>query len=193
MIRKVLVAVTLLTAIVVRPVQSQSRVGKDSATRVTRFGRDLVYGTAEGLAFAVVDQVTNSPEEWGKGWPGYEKRAASNVGEFLIQETVTEGLAAAMNRPLDYTPCKCRRTANRIEWAIKGSFTDQMPNGTHPLAIPRMVGAFVGSFAQSSWRPDTKSGRTRVVLVNGVSSIVVGAGINLYHEFRHDVTRALRQ
>lgn len=191
MLRKVVVAVVILTAIFVQPARAQSRVGKDSATRITRFGRDLVYGTVEGLAFAGIDQLSNSPAEWGKGWRGYGKRAASNLGEFLIQESVTEGLAAAMNRPLDYTPCTCRQTTNRIGWAIKGAFTDQMPNGTHPLAIPRIVGAFAGSFAQASWRPDARPGRTRVALLNGASSIVIGAGINLYHEFRHDVTHAI--
>jgi hypothetical protein len=184
MIWKYIVAVTVMTATVSHVTHAQGRVGKDSATRLTRFGRDVVYGTAEGLAFAGVDQVTHSPGEWGKGWRGYEKRAASNVGEFLIQESVTEGLAAAMNRPLDYTRCKCRGTTTRIERAIKGAFTDQMPDGTHPLAIPRIVGAYTGSLAQATWRPDASSGRVRVGLLNGTTSLAIGALINLYREFK---------
>jgi hypothetical protein len=181
---KYVVALTVLTAAVSTTSTAQARVGKDSATRLTRFGRDVVYGTAEGLAFAGVDQVTHSPAQWGNGWPGYEKRAASNVGEFLIQESVTEGLAAALNRPLDYTRCKCRHTANRIGWAIKAAISDQMPDGTHPLAIPRIIGAYTGSLAQATWRPDASSGRVRVGLLNGTTSLAIGALINLYREFK---------
>ena len=163
---------------------AQSRVGTDSATRLTRLGRDVVYGTAEGLAFAGLDQVRNNPVEWGKGWRGYEKRVASNLGEFYIQEGVTDGLAAVMNRPLDYKTCTCRRFGQRIAAAALGAVTDQMPGGSHPIAIPRLVGAYAGSFAQAAWRPASGSSRTHVALVNGTTSIAIGALINLYHEIR---------
>jgi hypothetical protein len=163
---------------------AQARVGRDSITRLMRFGRDVVYGVAEGLAFAGVDQASHSPPQWGTGWNGYGKRAASNVGEFLIQEGVTEGLAAALDRPLDYQRCTCKGTMDRVGWAIAGGFTDVMPKtGARMLAVPRIVGAFAGSFAQASWRPDVGSDRARVAFVNGATSLVIGVGIDLWHEF----------
>lgn len=161
----------------------QWRVGSDSATRWTRFGRDVAYGTAEGLAFAGVDQIRKEPPQWGTGWNGYGKRAASNVGEFLIQEGVTEGLAAAMHRPIGYKHCTCHDVASRIGWAVKTAFTDPLPNGRTPLAVPRIVGAYAGSFAQASWRPDVGN-RTQVALVNGTTSLAIGALINLWYELR---------
>lgn len=182
--RTIVVLAVVLSAAFGSIAHAQVRVGKDSATRLTRFGRDAAYGVAEGLAFAGIDQVSKSPAQWGKGWPGYEKRAASNVGEFLIQESVTEGLAAAMKRPLDYMKCKCHGTTDRVAWAIKGAFTDLMPDGTHPVAIPRIIGAYAGSLAQASWRPDASPGRVRVGLVNGTTSLAIGALIDLYHEFK---------
>jgi hypothetical protein len=163
---------------------AQLHVGRDSATRLTRFGRDMVYGAAEGLAFAGVDQMSHSPPQWGDGWNGYGKRAASNVGEFVIQEGVTEGLAAALDRPLDYVRCTCRGTADRVGWAIAGGVTDVMPKtGTRMLAVPRIAGAFAGSFAQASWRPDVGNDRPRVAIVNALTSLGIGVGINLWHEF----------
>jgi hypothetical protein len=164
--------------------ESQVRVGRDSSTRLNRFGRDLVYGTGMGLVYAEVDQLNNSPEEWGKGWEGYRRRAASNVGEFVIQEGVTEGLAAAMHRPLDYERCHCRGIGNRLRWALWGSIADVMPNGSHPIAVPRITGAYVGSFAQASWRP-SGSNRARTAVINGTVSLLIGAGINIFQEFRH--------
>src|SRR4051812_47637642 len=100
--RFVLVFAALLALVAPHVAPAQVLVGKDSATRLTRFGRDAAYGAAEGLAFAAVDQWVGDPAEWGDGWTGYRKRAISNVGEFLIQEGVTEGIAAMLKRPLDY-------------------------------------------------------------------------------------------
>jgi hypothetical protein len=166
------------------PAQAQVRVGRDSTTRLMRFGRDAAYGVAEGLGFAAYDQWQHDPPEWGDGSNGYGKRAASNVGEFLIQEGVTEGVAAIMQRPLDYTRCTCHTTAGRIGHALQATYTDELANGTHPVAIPRILGAYAGSFAQASWRPSQGHDRARVALANGTTSLALGALINLYHEFK---------
>jgi hypothetical protein len=178
-------AMAIVLPFTARPLRAQVRVGSDSSTRLQRFGRDALYGTAEGLAFAGLDQLNNDPPEWGGGAEGYKKRALSNVGEFYIQEGVTEGLAAIMKRPLDYRRCGCREASRRIGWALQAAVTDPLPNGTHPIAWPRILGAYAGSFAQASWRP-TNGGRSRnsVALLNGTESLGIGFLINLYHEFR---------
>src|SRR5689334_6547031 len=131
----------ILAASALNLANAQSRVGADSARRLDRFGRDLAYGTLEGLAYAGLDQLRDEPKEWNRGWNGYGKRAASNIGEFYIQEGVTEGLAALMNRPLDYSPCTCRGTSQRIWWALRGAVVDQTQHGHSALAIPRIAGA----------------------------------------------------
>ena len=166
-----------------RSVAAQRRVGSDSATRATRYFRDAAQGSAIGLAWAGVDQLRNDPVEWGKGWRGYGKRAASSVGQFLIQESVTHLLANSMSRPLDYQPCRCRHMSRRIGWALQESVTDVMPDDTHPIAIPRIVGAYAGSFALASWRPNS-SNRVQTALVSGTISLAIGGAINIYHELR---------
>jgi hypothetical protein len=181
--RSLLLLFALMVLVVPCVARAQVRVGRDSSTRLNRFGRDLVYGTAMGLLYGEVDQLRNDPPEWGKGWEGYRKRAASDVGEFVIQEGTTEALAAVLHRPLDYERCPCRGAWNRVRWALWGSVTDPMPDGRHPIAVPRIVGAYAGSFAQASWRP-VDSGRARTALVNGTVSLLIGAGINLFQEAR---------
>ena len=171
-----------MMALGVTTLQGQSRVGSDSATRLTRFGRDIAYGTLEGLAFGGLDQLRDEPVEWQRGWRGYGQRAASNVGEFYIQEVVTEGLALVMNRPLDYPHSLKRGTVDRIWWAAREALFDRTAKGGQALAIPRIVGAYAGSFAQASWRP-VDGNRTTTALVNGTTSLAIGAVINLYHEF----------
>ena len=175
----------LASVVMASPCLAQSRVGRDSSTRLTRYGHDLLFGTALGVVYAGVDQLRNDPVEWGKGWRGYEKRLASDVGEFVVQETATDVLAAAMDRPLDYQRCECVGAGARLGWALLAAVTDPTPNRGHALAVPRIAGAFAGSFAQAAWRPATGMSRTRIGLVNGASSLLIGAGINLFYEFRH--------
>ena len=93
--------------VIAAPSGAQVRADHGRHTRLQRFARDMAFGTVEGLALAGVDQARNRPLEWGTGTAGYGRRAASNVGEFVIQDSVTEGLAAALKHPLDYTRCRC--------------------------------------------------------------------------------------
>jgi hypothetical protein len=162
---------------------AQVRVGRDSATRLDRFARDLSYGVAEGLVYGEVDQLSHSPPEWGTGWAGYRRRATSNIGEFIIQESTTDALAAVLKRPLDYQPCHCRGFGNRVGWALWETVTDYTPDGKHPVALPRMVGAYAGSFAQASWRPGV-SNHLQSALLHGTTSLLIGAAINLFYELR---------
>jgi hypothetical protein len=180
-----LVVLVALLALSAAPqlLSAQSRVGHDSSTRTRRYLRDLAYGTVLGFGWAGVDQLNNNPPEWGKGWRGYGKRAASDIGEFVIQETVTDALAAALDRPLDYRLCHCARWSQKFRWALRAAVTDPRPDGSNPIAIPRIVGAYTGALAQASWRPSTSS-RARTVLTNGTISLLIGAGINIYDELR---------
>jgi hypothetical protein len=177
--------VVALFGITITPAAAQAqRVGRDSATRFTRFGRAVAYGAAMGFVYAGVNQINNQPAEWGKSWSGYGRRYASNFGEFIIQESVTDGLAAVLRRPLDYTRCHCTGTGKRVGWALEGAVTDQMPSGKHLIAIPRIVGAYAGAYAQSTWVPGSRS-RANQTLLNGTTSLAIGGLINLYHEFEH--------
>lgn len=187
----VLAAASVVLVVLVAPdASAQWRVGSDSATRLTRLGRAVAYGSILGLGYAGVDQWQNDPPEWGRGWPGFGRRAASNLGEFYIQEGVTEGLAAAMGRPLDYTPCKCEPIGDRVIWAVQGSLVDVQPNGQRVIAVPRIVGAYVGSFAQAAWRPSGGQNRWTTGLVNGTTSLGIGVLFNMYYEFRHRADKA---
>jgi hypothetical protein len=162
---------------------AQSRVGADSLTRLQRLERDLMYGTAMGFGYAAIDQLNTQPPEWGSSWAGYGRRVSSNIGEFWIQEITTEGLAWAMNRPLDYQRCRCRGFGPRFNHALGGAVLDQKPNGGQALAIPRIVGAYGGAWAQSTWRPSGSKNHASLVLTNGTTSLAFGALINMYHEF----------
>ncbi len=173
----------------VSPLAAQSRVGRDSSARLTRYGHDLLYDGVKGLGYTAYDHVRNKPEEWGKGWPGYGRRLASHTGELVISETTTETLAALMNRPLDYESCRCTGTVSRVQWAVLASFTD-ITRGGRMLAVPRLVGTFAGNFAQATWQPDSEHTHIRSALTSSAMSLVIRSGVNLYREYRHPAVQA---
>jgi hypothetical protein len=177
-----ILAVAIGALAIANTAAAQKFPGYDSTTRERRLARDLLYGTAMGVAFSGIDQWRDDPEEWGDSWNGYGKRVASNLGGFYIQEGVTYGLSTAMNRPMQYTRCNCTGKGKRLSWALQGALFDQLPNGSHPLAVPRIAGAYAGSFAQVAWRPNTGNSAW-LGLTRGTSSLAIGALINLYHEF----------
>ena len=180
-----LVAVGLAVGLCVlpAPVAAQVRVDLGRHTRLQRFARDAAYGTAEGLGFAAIDQAQDRPSEWGGGAAGYGKRAASNVGGFLIQESVTEGLAAALKHPLDYTRCRCGGILPRTGHALLGAVADEEPGGAYTFALPRFAGAYAGALAQTTWRPGAGRSRVDTALRNGSTSLAIGGLINLFHVF----------
>jgi hypothetical protein len=186
--RRIAACAVMVTASVVLTPQmgrAQDRVGSDSSSRLHRYERSILNGAVLGLGYSGIDQLTETPDAWGKGWPGYGKRLASNVGQFAIQETVTDVGAALLHRPLDYPRCKCTHTWNRIGWATKLAFVDQTRSGKLKPAYPRIAGAYAGSFAQASWMPPESRSRTEIALINGTSSLLVNAAVNIYLEFVH--------
>ncbi len=183
--RRLAVAVAVLFALgPVTSARAQFGARYDSVTHFGRVMSNLAYGGAMGFVYSGYDQIRNDPSRWNKTWDGYGKRVVSNVGEFVIQEAFSDGLAVVMHRPQGYKPCNCGNArGTRVNWALAGAVMDQMPDGSRRVAYPRILGSFVGSAAQASWRPSTGS-RANILITNGVSSIVIGGLINLYYEFK---------
>ena len=180
--RMIVHALLLIAGVVLVPARGGAQ--QDTTHRMKRYIHNVGYGATLGFLYAGVDQLQNDPTEWGKGWSGYGNRLASNVGEFAIQETVTDILAATMHRPLTYTYCPCNSTKHKVEWALQSSVTDVLPDGRRAIAVPRIIGAYVGSFAQAAWMPGNSSSRTQTALLNGTTSLLIGGGINLFYELR---------
>jgi hypothetical protein len=152
-------------------------------SRWRSYGQNVARVSGGAFAFAAWDHLRDDPEEWGNGWRGYERRAVSEIAGSVVQETITEGLAAGMRRPLDFARCSCYGTRRRFTWAVRGALFDQMPDGSTPLAVPRIVGAYGGAFARTTWHPASDHSRTVATVISGSASLGVGALINLAYEF----------
>lgn len=140
------------------------------------FGPLSLLGVA---AASGVDQWRKDPPEWDGG-SGFGKRAASNMGRLMVQETVHHGLAAAMDRSTWYHPCTCTSGGARFGHAFAEAFTDRDRAGHNALSVSRIGGAYSGAFAQGLWRPGVTTGEA---LAMGTSTLVVGGVVNLWREF----------
>jgi hypothetical protein len=182
--RLALATVAVLTFGAATGARAQFSSHYDSVTTWSRVGRNVAYGVAMGFVYSGWDQIRNDPTVWRRTWNGYGKRVASNTGEFVIQEMVSDGLSFALRRPQGYKPCNCgNNTGQRITHAFVDVVVDEMPDGSRRFAWPRWIGAFAGSTAQASWRPHSGS-RANILVSNAVSSLVIGGLINTFYEFK---------
>jgi hypothetical protein len=84
---------------------------------------------------------------------------------------------------LDFTRCTCRGFNRRFVWAVGGAVTDQMDDGSHPVAIPRIAGSYLSAYARTTWHPGEDRSRVVRSLIGGTTSLGTSALINLAYEF----------
>jgi hypothetical protein len=140
---------------------------------------------------AGVDQLRESPPEWGEGWGGYGKRFASREGQFIAANS----LAALGNAALGYEPrydqCRCSGFWLRTRHALVRNFLTY--NQSEQELRPQWAlygGAFGGGVISTAWRPHPRN-----ALVNGGLGMLGQAGygalLNFFTEFAGDINRKL--
>jgi hypothetical protein len=140
---------------------------------------------------AGVDQLRESPPEWGEGWGGYGKRFASREGQFIAANS----LAAVGNAALGYEPrydqCRCSGFGLRTRDAIMRNFLTY--NRSEQELRPQWAlygGAFGGGVISTAWKPHPRN-----ALVNGGIGVLGQAGygalLNFFTEFAGDINRKL--
>lgn len=143
--------------------------------------------------FALGDQATNSPPEWGGGIGGYGKRVGSRFGQFAIQNT----LSTAGNLLLQYEPrydrCRCDGFAPRLKHALLRNFVTYN-RSEHELRpqIGLYAGAMGAGMIASTWKPNG-SGPWRQGYQSVMTQVAFGSFANVAGEFAPDVMRVLKR
>jgi len=114
------------------------------------------------------------------GADGLAGGIASKAAQHAVQVSVSHGLAAVMHRSTDYQPCQCRGFGPRVAHALLETFTDRRADGSRALSVPRMAGAYAGSFARLAWEPD-----------RGVGDAAAGATLSLGFSALFNIAREL--
>ncbi len=140
---------------------------------------------------AGMDQLRDSPAQWGEGWGAYGERFASREGQFISANSV----AALGNWALKYEPrydqCRCSGFKLRTRHAILRNFLTY--NQTEREMRPQWglyAGAFSGGVISSTWKPHPRS-----AWADGGYAVLGQAGygslLNFFIEFAGDINRKL--
>ena len=75
-------------------------------------------------------------------------RIAASAAQHVAEISVRDGLAAVMHRSTDYHYqfCECKGFGPRVQHALIETFTDRRADGSRALSVPRIAGAYAGSF-----------------------------------------------
>jgi hypothetical protein len=135
-----------------RPEPASIRVSSENV-RLNNYLHDLagpgaIVGVVGG---GLLDQVWHKHTSWDDGGNGLAQQLVSRAGQAAVDVSVRHGLAALMHRSTSYQPCDCHGFGPKIEHALLETFTDRRADGSRALSVPRLAGAYAGSFARLAW------------------------------------------
>lgn len=141
---------------------------------------------------AVGSQVFNDPPEWEQGFSGYGKRVASAYGGFMIQSSVTHGMAAALHYEPRYVRAKGTRILPRFGHAVAWSLVTYDDKERIRPNIPVFAGAYASGMLSMYWYPSRYNPLTDGVRI-GSQQIAWAAGANVVREFAPELKRLLHR
>jgi hypothetical protein len=136
----------------------------------------------------VLDQATNTPHEWGGGFPGYGRRVASRTAMAITQGTIQASLAATLHEDVRYISSADSGFKRRLLHAVAFSFLTYNSQGHATLNIANLSSIYATTAISTSWVPIDGS-KAKYTLTNGSSQIGLAIPINIIQEFWPDISR----
>ena len=147
------------TAIVTAPAEMDlTYVRPTRGIRVSNYVFDA-YGPypIAGAAFAAgINQLGNSPPEWGQGPDGFGRRFGSDFAIAAIGTTTRYGLAEAFREDNMYYRCDCSGPFPRLRHAVISTVTGRRgEDGHRVISFSALAAPYAGSMvAVYAWYPD---------------------------------------
>jgi hypothetical protein len=141
-----------------------------------------VESTVRAAAGAGIDQIANTPHEWGQGAEGYAFRLASAYGEHIVQSTVMYGASVALHEDNRYFQSGQSGFSARLKYALLSTFLARHDDGTRHLSFSRIGSYAAAAVISREWQPPSTSGPVHAA-DNFAISVGVEAGFNVAREF----------
>jgi len=102
-----------------------------------------------------INQVQNTPVEWGQGAEGYGKRFGSDFGIAAVTTTTRYALAEAFKEDTLYYRCECKGVFPRLSHAVISTFTARRGSDGHRVfSFSALVAPYAGTMtAVYAWYP----------------------------------------
>jgi hypothetical protein len=168
-------------------------VSTPSSSAFSGFFKDLIspralLATAPGT---LLDQIHEFPKEWGTGWRGAEKRAASLYGQFVVGDFIERSVKAIDKEDTRYRRLGAGNFFNRTGHAVAFTVVARTPDGFSP-AYATLANDY-GSWAIATlWSPHSLRNPASI-FEWGTGNVGVRAGGNFLREFWPDVKSIFRK
>src|ERR1039458_2195889 len=147
------------------------------------FSMQALTATVPG---AILQQVHDWPNEWGKKRLGFEKRLGSLYGQFVVGVLIEDGVKAIHHEDTRYRRLGQGNFFKRTGHVITDTVTARKRDGSRTVALSMPANAY-GSWAIATlWSP--REYRTAESIFEwGSAGMGVSAGTNLLREFWPDL------
>lgn len=143
-------------------------------------------------AYAGLQQLRDSPPEWGQGASGYGRRFASNAGYTAVRNVLGFGLDSTLHEDPRYHKSKRTGFGPRTADALRQIFVCHTDSGGETFAVWRFGSAYGAAFISNTWMP-TSANSPSDAMISGTLSIGADAAANLFYEFWPDIKKRLRR
>jgi hypothetical protein len=155
------------------------------ATKLKTYAFDTFgpYALVSGAFLGGIDQVTNTPPEWKKGFGGYSERFGSDFGIAAAGTTTRYLLAGALKQDTLYYRCECGGLFPRLQHAMVSTLTGRSERDGHRVfSIPALAAPYAGSLtAVYGWYPSRYGVKDAFRMGN--YSLLESIGSNIALEF----------
>jgi hypothetical protein len=151
------------------------------------FDLDNMVFAGIGAAF---DQLRDRPGEWGEGWGAFGERYASHVGQYMIQRSIMFPVQAIDHEDTRYFRSTRTTYKGRLVDAFLHTIWRHNDSGGMMPAYSEFLGDHAAASVSRLWWPQ-RYHTGSAIFIAGSDTILVDAGINVFHEFKPDIKRWL--
>jgi hypothetical protein len=138
---------------------------------------------ARAVAGATLNQVNDTPSEWGQGWPGFGKRVASAFGKHLVKTSIQYPVAYFRHEEMGYRPSNKQGFRPRLQYALLSTvITRKTTTGKRTLGAGEISGAFGSGLISRLWQPASVRSVSAGFSSGGIT-LGVDAGGRVLREF----------
>jgi len=182
------------------PVVSRSSLRLVEFTPMTRSERFRNYLTstfgpqslATSVARAGLDQLRDSPTEWGQGSAAFGDRLGNAYAKHIIRRTLEFGGTSVLHQDDRYFRSGETGIWRRTKYAVASTFLARRDDGQRTIAFARIGSAAGAAFISRAWQPASTTDAGHGASSFGFT-VATDLGTNVFREFWPDLKRSLHR